>query len=659
VPLRRLLATFLRMSWAVLCLAVWYSVPAHADRFQPVSPEELKMTSEPQAAGAEAVILFRQVDRDDTGNAHEDNYLRIKILTEEGRKHADIEIKFLKQDESIVNIKARTIRPDGSIVNFDGKIFEKTIVKAQGLKYLAKTFTLPDVQVGSIIEYYYTIDLGDQTLYNSNWILSNELFTKHAKFSLKPYNEGGVNVRWSWQGLPPGTPQPKDAGGFVRLEVSNVPAFHAEDFMPPEDELKARVDFTYSTEVFEKDPVQYWKKRGKRWNDSVESFVGKRKAMEEAVAQIVAPTDSPEVKLQKIYARVQQLRNTSYEVAKSEQEKKRQKEKEAANVEDMWKRGYGDATELTWLFLGLVRAAGFEAYGVMASNRARYFFHPNSMDARKLGWNVVLVKLNGKDIYCDPGVAFTPFGLLEWPETGVQGLRLDKDGGTWIQTLLPPSSASRIERRANLTLSAATGGLEGKLTITFTGLEGMRRRLEERNEDEADRKKFLEDQVKEYIPVASDVELKNKPDWSSSSTPLVAEYDLKIPGWSAGAGRRVLLPMGIFSATEKRVFDHAERVSPIYFEFPFEKLDDVTIALPAGWQVSSVPPEEKQDTNAIGYALKAEGDKETLHLTRKLRIDLLLLDPQYYSSLRGFFQIVRKGDEQQVVLLPGGTNASN
>ena len=65
--------------------------------FQPVSPEELKMTSEPLAPGAPAIILFRQVDRDDTGRtAHEDNYVRIKILTEEGRKYGDIEIPFYK-----------------------------------------------------------------------------------------------------------------------------------------------------------------------------------------------------------------------------------------------------------------------------------------------------------------------------------------------------------------------------------------------------------------------------------------------------------------------------------------------------------------------------------------------------------------------------------
>ena len=93
---------------------------------------------------------------------------------------------------------------------------------------------------------------------------------------------------------------------------------------------------------------------------------------------------------------------------------------------------------------------------------------------------------------------------------------------------------------------------------------------------------------------------------------------------------------------------------------PVSKLNRLVASSPnSGWQVSSLPPEEKQDSNAVGYALKAEGDKETLHLTRKLHIDLLLLDPQYYSSLRGFFQVVRKGDEQQVVLFPGGTNASN
>ena len=58
-----------------------------------------------------------------------------------------------------------------------------------------------------------------------------------------------------------------------------------------------------------------------------------------------------------------------------------------------------------------------------------------------------------------------------------------------------------------------TGELEGKLTVKYTGLEAMVRRREERNEDAAERKKFLEDQVQEYIPTGSEVELTNHPDW--------------------------------------------------------------------------------------------------------------------------------------------------
>src|SRR5262249_16241313 len=232
---------------------------------------------------------------------------------------------------------------------------------------------------------------------------------------------------------------------------------------------------------------------------------------------------------------------------------------------DLWKKGAGNGADLTWLFLGLARAAGFEAYAVMASERRNFFFHPNEMNVRKLDANVVLVKVNGKDAFFDPGAAFTPYGLLEWPETGVQGLRLDKDGGTWIQTMVPESSASRIERLASLTLDSSTGGLEGKVTLRFTGLEAMQRRVEERNQDEADRKKFLEDEIKESIPAACEAELTNKPDWATSSTPLVAEFNLKIPGWASSAGRRALLTIGIFSAAEKHVFDHAERVHPIYF----------------------------------------------------------------------------------------------
>jgi hypothetical protein len=629
--------------------------------FQPVSPDELKMTSEPLAPGAPAIILFRQVDRDDNSyTSHEDNYFRIKILTEEGRKHADIEIPFFKESEDVVNIRARTIKPDGSIANFDGKVFEKYLVKGKGMKYLAKTFTLPEVQVGGIIEYFYTVDLKEHYIYDSHWILSDELFTKKAQFSLKPYKGTYqlFSLRWSWQGLPPGADPKEGPDRIVRMEASNIPAFQTEDYMPPANELRARVDFIYEEGFAEKDQESYWKKVGKQRNGQLESFVGKRKAMEEAVAQIVSPNDSPELKLRKIYDRVQQIRNTSYEFRKTEQEAKREKEKPVENVEELWKRGYGNGQQLTWLFLGLARAAGIEAYGCWASSRSQYFFNRATMQSAKLNANVVLVKLNGKDVYFDPGGAFTPFGLLEWSETGVTGLRLDKDGGTWIRTALPQASESRIDRAGKLRLSD-TGDLEGKLTVTYIGLEAMYLRLEERHADEVERKKFLEDRVASQIGAAAEAELTNKPDWTSSETPLVAEFKLKIPGWASNAGKRVVIPAAIFTAAEKELFEHANRVHPIYFDYPHEKADDVAIELPAGWRVSSVPMAQDQNAHVVRYILKVEDNPGALRLTRKLTIDVLLLDPKYYGALRNFFQAVRTGDGEQIVLQPGEIHASN
>jgi uncharacterized protein DUF3857 len=647
---------------AVLAVVGLCTSLASAIGFQPVSPDELKMTSDPKAPGAPAIILFRQVDRDDRGlTAHEDVYYRVKIFTEEGRKYADIEIPFFKEQGNIVNIHARTIKPDGTVVEFQGKAFDKMIVKARGVKYMAKTFTLPDVQAGCILEYYYTSDLSERYIFDSHWILSNELFTRSAKFSLNPYvsDYAPMHLRWTWNRLPPGTPQPKEGPNHViGLEASDIPAFPTEDYMPPADELKSRVDFIYSEDFFEKDADAYWKKLGKNRNSQMESFIGKRSSMEQAVAGIVAAGDSPEVKLHKIYGRVQQIRNTSYEQEKTEQEQKRKKEKAPDNVEGIWKKQYADGVQLTWLFLALARAAGFDASGVWVSDRQNYFFSPKTMDGRRLDANVVVVKVAGKDMFFDPGAAFVPFGLLPWSETGVAGLKLDKDGGTWIETSLPAASESETRRKADLKLNE-TGDLEGKVTVTYTGLEASQRRVEERLADDAERKKYLEDELKEAIPVACDADLTNKPDWTNSSSPLIAEFSLKVPGWISGAGKHVLVPVGLFSAPEKHLFDHADRVHPIYFHFPFERVDDINIDLPLGWQVSTLPKPQTVDAKAIIYNTEAKNDKGTLHLSRALNVDITLLPQENYGTLRRVFQFVRTADEQQAMLQPGAATASN
>jgi hypothetical protein len=206
-----------------------------------------------------------------------------------------------------------------------------------------------------------------------------------------------------------------------------------------------------------------------------------------------------------------------------------------------------------------------------------------------------------------------------------------------------------MDRKATLQLNAS-GDLEGKVSIAFKGLSALWRRIDEHSADDAQRKKFLEDELRTYIPAAGEVELTNAPDWNSASPNLIAEYTLKVPGWASMAGRRMLLPVGLFGGSEKHRFESSHRIHPIYIDFPYSDSDEVIIAPPAGTVVAELPKAQRDDEKRCLYDLTSEKKDGDLRLKRTLMVDLPVLKPEYYPAVRKFFETVRSGDDQQVVL---------
>src|SRR5689334_4757397 len=174
-----------RLCSFLLVLPILASAPGLMafDDWQPITQEELKMTAD-SAHPADAIILYHEETADDM-TRHRYVYLREKILTEKGLSRANVEIPFDATEIGVTDIRGRTIAPDGTITPFTGKAFNSTIVKAHGVKYLAKTFTLPNVQVGSIIEWKYT-EYWEDVVFAPHWVLQDDLVTKHAKFAFVP-----------------------------------------------------------------------------------------------------------------------------------------------------------------------------------------------------------------------------------------------------------------------------------------------------------------------------------------------------------------------------------------------------------------------------------------------------------------------------------------
>lgn len=645
----------LRLMGRMLALAsmfgisiLWSCSAVAADDWRPIDPDELRMTAEPKDPTASAICLYRQEDINDVlGTVQE--YLRIKILSDAGRNNANIEIDYDKASEAFRFIEARTIQPDGSIVNFDGSMYDTPVKVGHGSNSYAKTFTLQGVGIGSIIEYRYLREIRHHLRYQVRWILNQAMFTRLEEFSLVPASIGTLRVTLP-AGLPEGISAPRYEGNRLVLEARDVAAYVVEEQMPPENAVRSRVEFAYLAPKFGRmKPEEFWNYVGRAEHQRIELFAGQPRAMEKALRQIVSPADSPGTRLKKIYDRAQRFHSSFYEQMKIEEAETRDKRRPPQDVAELWRSGRGTERDIPWLFLALARAAGFSADPVLASGRKNLPFDRKGMDPEELDSNLVVVKLDGKDLFLAPGNSYVPFGQLPWYVTAVPALRLNKERATWIETPPQLAAGARIERTAAFELDPF-GALSGRLIISFVGAEATWRRIAEGEMDAPARRKFLEDEVRASIPAPSQVTLTNEPVWDSAENTLQAEFNLRIDAWADLAGRRMLLPAEVFGGEERRLFEHTRRIQPVYFDFPFMRRDDMSVTLPPGFRADIVPHERETATDAMSYQIRIEPAAGGLRIRRDLTVNLKLIKVDAYGSLRDFYQAVRAGDEQQVVL---------
>ncbi len=648
-------------SVAILC-AVACIFPAGkfsaGDDWLPITPEDLALKDNPASHGANAMILYRSSDVNEkyvnTDGASVNDYYRIKIFTQEGTAHGNVEVRFFKESGNIEDIRARTIKPDGTVVNFEGKPFEKIIVKRSGEKFLAKTFTLPDVQPGCIIEYKYRIQYKPHYLHNEYWVLSSDLYTREGHFSILPYQSSyeyfplyfrqfGLSTK--------ATPDHKPDGTYA-LTVHDIPGIEDEAYMPPLETIQARVEF-YHLDVNDptnETPDHFWTRTEKKWNDDLEHFIGKKNVLEQEVSRIVSPADSPDVKLRKIYARVQQIRDLNMEIAKSEKEQKAENLKKNSNVEDMLNHGYGDGREMNFLFVGLVRAAGFDAAEVRVAPRNVNFFYSQLQDVSELGADIVWVRAGTQEYFVDPASSYYPFGILPWYETNTQGLRLSKKPNDIVSIPLPPSADATIVRHADLTIDE-DGLATGKLTVDFTGQKAALWREGMHRQDDTGRKKTLEDEIKTWLPTGANFELTKLDNWDKTDMPLHIEGTVKLPAFGSSVGRRILVPATIFVLPENKAFQTTIRHNAVYFLYPNEEIDDLKFQGPVGYKVETVPPAKVLKPGAVvGYEISASQQGTVAEVKRELVINGLMFPVEYYASLRSFFNTVKSNDEVQIVL---------
>ena len=670
--------SFARWVFALPLVWIAVSIPSKAADFPAVNPDDLKMTGIPEQPGAAAVILDREETDDDLLNEHT-VYERVKILTDAGREYANVEIPYSRRGFTVGGISGQTVHSDGKVIPFEGKPFDKTVIKGGGVKVNVKTFTLPDVEVGSVIDYRYALRYDDRMLLPPTWEVQTDLFQRKAYFKFIPFqNHGGMYITLAhgqiatginWypvlgnKALPVLHQNPLGSGigavgqvsMWVDMKEENVPALVEEPFMAPTSMMRWRVYFYYQES---RDMDEYWKAQGKFWNKDVESFVERNRGVDAAVAQAVTPSDTPEQKVRKLYAFVASLENQDYVPDRSKQENKVLEIKENKGAEDVLANRSGTHDELNRLFVSLVRAAGIPASMIWVPDRSREIFMKPYLSTNQFDAEIAIVQLAGKDLFLDPGTKFCPYGVLDWRYSAVGGLRQSPKGAEFGETALPEYRQAVVTRMAVLSLDGS-GAAHGQVALVFKGLQAMFKRQEGGKTDDAGRKKLLEDDLREILPGNSEITLDKQPDWNDQESPLIASFHVSIP-LAIASGKRLLLPQHLFQFSERARFSSAQRINPVYFHFPWQEADEVHLTLPPGVEVESLAPD---DTVKLDYALYQVRQKQEAPGKISSRRDFIMVGmafPQdHYSEVKGFFDKVKSDDDQQALLKVAANVASS
>ena len=664
--LKHLLPRTLCLNAALACTSTL--LHGQATQFAAPTPEELSMTAQPQAPNAPAVYLFREQTTEDTLHMFS-FYERVKVLTEGGKDKANVELPFLAGEGgyTIDNISARTIHADGTIIPFTGKPYEKLVVKAGGYKYMAKVFTLPSVEVGSILEYRYKLRMDDNWYRAPEWDVQSELFTRKSHYQwlpsprvLVPESEGGFgSVAW--------TPiLPADAkvvqtvipGGQaikIELTIADVPPLPKEEYMPPPDSLSYRVMFYYTSYRTQAD---YWKNIGKDWSKRQDSFIGPGDHVKSFVAQTVSPSDAPTVKLKKLYDAVEAMDNTRFSREHTVQEDKAAGFKEVKNTDDVLARKRGSDDQLTELFIAMARAAGFKAYAMGVSDREKRIFIPQYLSTRQLDDLVAIVIVDGKEQWFDPGQRYTTFGHLSWLHAHTAGLRQAEGGGTDI--IGTPGEIARTahtQRVADLTIDEH-GEASGTITITEEGDPALRWRQQGLETDDVEMNNRLRADLEEQLPGGMEVRVTDVANLSNPDKPLVLKYAIK-GAVGAPTGKRLLIPASLFETNARPQFPSAKREQAVYMHYPSYTQDAVRYKYPASLALESAPADETGTlkTQAF-YSISSKQAPGSVTLFRNTSMAQYLILPADYGELRTYSQKLETKDKDTLILVRNTTTAS-
>ena len=631
-----------------------------------VSVKELQEKTCPSDTNAVAAILYTKArtffiyEKEGFYINHEYEF-RIKIYKKEGVNWSDWKVPYYTGYE---NINQDVVKfSDCVTYNLEKGEVAKTKLKGEGTfknnlnKYWSEAaITMPNVKVGSVIEFKYTIRSENKVkfpVFNFQYAIPvnyAQYVTEIPEFYIyNPITSGFTQIKtdakigFGYQNYADAHNQGLHMS-YKQINTvhtaENIPALKVENYVDNLDNYRSSIDYelqkTRFPEVPEVNFTQTW--------DDVAKAIFKEKDFAKQLSDhsyfdadlrtILKPAMSETEKIGTILKFVQNKMNWNKEFTYFFDK----------GAKKAYQDGTGNSAEINFILIAMLNAAGINANPVLTSTinhgipvyPNRTIFNYIIADANVDGKHILLDAVNR---YTSPGIL--PSYALNW--TG----RLIRSDGTSEEINLVPNIASKEIYNVMATVDA-NGKINGKCRAQKTDYNALKFRERYSNADQESYLEQLENQygglkINEYV-----VENKN----TDLSKSVVETFNFVSDNESEIIGGKIFIDPLLFFTQVTNPFKQEKRTQPIYFGFPTQEKYNINLEIPAGYVVESIPKSITITTpeNEALFSCKILTADNKIQISATSEMNASLISADFYDSLKEFSQKSIEKQNEKIVL---------
>lgn len=639
------------------------------------SAKSLQMTNYPLDSTAGAVVVRDLGYRDfefgmksgaNSGDFYieEDRHMRIKVISKDGLDQANFRIPLAKGKffEELTYLKA------GAYVVGGGEdpetVGPKDVFYEEPNKnYQVATFTVPGVQVGSIIDVHYRVK--SWNLFNlDNWYFQREIPVASSEFHIgvpemylyKMIKTGHLNYSTfekstrskmiRFMGVSGAQPRRIGVEDY-HFEMKHVPAFRPEPYMGAKSDAIASLRFELGT-------VRYWdgdfKELFSNWGSVVlESMdhnkLGRRMLkmgfLREVINGIKNQYSEPRERLEAAYAHIAQRMKWNG--------------KSRAFAERLLAEAYnaaeGTSSEINLMLVGMLRKLGLEAYPVLLSTRS----HGKVIDDLPILGNfdyvIAYVRLGEEELLMDATDDNRSIDCLPYRCLNGRGLILDRTKvqnagrADWLEV---GNGEKFTESYSGFLTLDGKGVVSGKISHGSSSLEGAQRRNKLNGLSSEEQLDKVKEELENWSPESLAISNMEDP-----GKRLQEDIEVKSSRIANRAGKRIYVDLLKDLGRSENLFANQERMYPVDLGCPIHELVNLSLILPERYAVEELPESVKivlpNEGGTFRFIVHAEGGM--VQVSSSMTLNQGHFTAPEYQQLREFFGLVIEKHAEQLVLI--------